>query len=675
MRKNLSITALVICNLILLPYVGKISWANEQTKTMRAQFTADVHWEIDEGQNIRKGSMTLNAETILELDRAGSGLDHSPLLTPLALQYNGDTFNGTLSFEETLTQKEAQPPNCDPLLEEYKDTKVFSFSAGNELGKEVNLAEDYKTISLSVQRFNIISKQVKSLASGENAQQFLAQLMSQMEVPPSTYQFNAGGISDWQIISGKKRKIEKNGCSYINTDKKVTFSTIGLKFPLLEDNMSIEGSETWQTSIDRPPKNFSIKLSQTDVNEEIEFRPSDSGETGGVATYSITWFIGDATWTPPDVKIQKVFFKYQDDYNQEKCLQLWEHSIPTEKRIESPEWVLGRDKNKPAAFVIEHPFKIKAEFSSSRPVKSAKIRAIETVIKGQGFGGELEQAGDLEIFDNKIIGYFVIKNAQETIGTHNVSWKWEGEIELEDEPGGHIKTDLGKSEHVVYIVGGVPPNAFITAYEYAVKLGCKWAGGTQGGEDTFWYIWKEFKHIPAPDVSLNGYLRYEHEYLQERIDRTNDLLANGAGKCGAWADFLKNIVGVHGLDIKTIVIKPKPPYGILVTEPAPGQENPEPDRAFIDHAVVLYNNQYFDPSYMVGPVESLIEFENKMFKGYCKRKDIDNYRTAGENRLGPCSHIGANEISELADCLIDCPDHNSCHPNDKKKCEVSATEY
>jgi hypothetical protein len=652
-RECIFLAAFAIFFLLLLCTYER-SWAKEPAKTMQATLVASVNWEIEEGENVREGTCKLRAVTTLELDRDISGLDHNPLLTPVALQYKGATFNGTVNFNETLTQNEALPKDCSPLLERYEGTKSFSYTP------------DYGSIHLSVNRFGIINKQIESLASGEGAQQFLAQLLSQSEIPSSYYEFRAGGISGWHTISGQKRKSNKDGCSYVDAEKKITFSVISLRFPILE-NTSMGGGESWQISIDRPPRNFSMHLSKVDIGKEVAFRPDSAKSTDGSASYSVSWSLGEAPLNIPDVKVQKVFFKYTgDSHEQDKSLQLWKHGNP-EKEIKSPEWVLGRSDNRPAAFVREYLFKVKAEFKSDRPVKSAKIRAIEAMDEGLGFGGVLEQVGELKISGKKIIGEFIIKTAQEKIGTHKVSWEWEGEIELEDEPGGQIKTSLGISNHTIYIVGGIPDKN-VRAYEYVVNKGCEWANGTEGGDNTFWAIWDNFKDIPAPQ-SPERCLSYEHNEAWNGT--TNELLTNEEGKCGSWSSFFKDTVGVHGIDVMQLVIKPIPPFDVLVTYPIPGQANPHPNRVFINHAVVWYGNQYFDPSYMVEPEVRLIDYENKMFKGYCRKADVDNYREARQNRLGPCAHIGADEISELSDCLIDCPDHSSCLPNNIDECEVS----
>ena len=104
MFKNFIFLVTLMVYILLLSCANEMSLADEPLETMQAELTADAHWEIDEGQNTRVGTMQLNAATTLELDRTKSGLDHKPLLTTLALQYTGKTFKGTLSFRETLTQ-------------------------------------------------------------------------------------------------------------------------------------------------------------------------------------------------------------------------------------------------------------------------------------------------------------------------------------------------------------------------------------------------------------------------------------------------------------------------------------------------------------------------------------------------------------------------------------------
>ena len=147
---------------------------------------------------------------------------------------------------------------------------------------------------------------------------------------------------------------------------------------------------------------------------------------------------------------------------------------------------------------------------------------------------------------------------------------------------GKIKANLGESEHTIYIVGGVrAENA--RAYTYAVELGCKWAEGKEGGDDTFQLIWEEFWDIPAPN---GGTLSYKHE-KQTLTGTTDELLTNGKGGRGAWADFFKDIVGIHGIPILKIGIYPKKTvpeksrFNTIVVKEGPAQGNSKPARVFL----------------------------------------------------------------------------------------------
>ncbi len=183
--------------------------ADNLEKTIPVTISVKVNWEMEEDRNDREGTLWLNAQNSLELDRDGSGLDHRPQLTPFSLKYRGRTFNGSIHFEETLTQKEAQPPDCSPILESYSGSRSFSYSP----------PEENDSINLFLRRFGIATQQIHSLATGVGAQQFLAQLQSQMNSPPDYYEFIAGGVSAWHTMPGKKREIDENGCYYVNAER------------------------------------------------------------------------------------------------------------------------------------------------------------------------------------------------------------------------------------------------------------------------------------------------------------------------------------------------------------------------------------------------------------------------------------------------------------------------
>ncbi len=330
--------------------------------------------------------------------------------------------------------------------------------------------------------------------------------------------------------------------------------------------------------------------------------------------------------------------------------------------------------NEPAAFVREYPFLVKVVFDCRRPVKAAEIRADETGDSGSCFGGELTQVGDLTISGKQISGEFIIKTPQPVVGTHKVRWQWEGDIEFEDEPG-KIKANLGESEHKIYIVGGVPAeNA--RAYKHAVDLGCEWAQGTEGGDDTFGQIWSKFWDVPAPG---GGILSYTHE--EKWKGTTNALLTNSAGKCGAWADFFRDIVGIHGIQILKISIYPKKAvpnqscksdFDTIVVKEAPAQGNSNPARVFFEHVLNEFSGTYYDPSYHVGLSGSLQDYENKMFHGYCSSSEVIDIINSGVTTCTQINHSNAQQREALiADCLIKADnDGKACVPNQRDECEV-----
>ena len=277
--------------LVVIISISATAHADEPEETLPVNISVDIHWEIDEGSNIRKGYFRMNAKSTLNLDRAGSGLDHKPKLTPLSLKYRGGTFTGSCHFEETLTQKDPQPPFCPSLLESYSGSRGFSYSP----------PEGYDSINLFLRRFDIAKSLIKGV-SGVGAQQFLAQLQSQMDIPPSYYEFMAGGVSGKHTIPGEKRKIKNGQCYYEQAETQVFMSVIGLRFPIPEDGGPMEGKQTWRAKLDGPPRNFSIKLSQAGVGKEKPFRP-ESVATGGNATYSISWNFKEVS---PDLKIRRL---------------------------------------------------------------------------------------------------------------------------------------------------------------------------------------------------------------------------------------------------------------------------------------------------------------------------------------------------------------------------------
>jgi hypothetical protein len=256
--------------LVTITACSEKAHGDEPRKILPVSLSVDVRWEMDEGQNIRKGYFRMKANTTLNLDRTGSGLDHKPKLSPFSLKYRGRTFGGSCHFEETLTQKEPQPAICPPLLESYSGSRRFSYSP----------PEEYDSINLLLRRFGI----------GKG--------LMPMGIPSSYYEFAAGGISGKLSMPGKKRKVANGICRYEQAEKQINMNVIGLRFPIPEKG-PMKGTRRWRVNLDGPPRNFSIKISDTGMGKR-RFRPA-SVATGGNATYSISWNLEEAS---PDLRIR-----------------------------------------------------------------------------------------------------------------------------------------------------------------------------------------------------------------------------------------------------------------------------------------------------------------------------------------------------------------------------------
>lgn len=632
--------------MLLLTSVVSHAFADSQ-KTMQAQVKLNISWNIDEDDSNRKGSLSMQISGTMELNPLSVQTPSGKAITPVSLQYSSEGLNGFYNYQETVTWK-PKPKECAPLRNYEGSGTITTSRSGLRVQRMKHLASAY------LDKLNPMQKQ------------FLAQMPGQ-ELLIDYYDFGCMFPGRF-TVSGISRGSD---CKYGKCEKKISLGRVSLGFKIPSSG-EMEGHRNWTAS----PKTFEsiFIVSLADLPDKMglpAYKPAKS--SGGNVTYNVTWAFGDAVLKPLDVEVHTVSFNYTDGNQVQKhSLELWHHGPP--RPVEPPEWIRNVGVPEPAAFVREYPFLVKAVFDCRRPVKAAEIRAYETGISGSCFGGELTQAGDLTISGKQISGEFVISKPQQKIGTHQVRWQWEGDIEFEDEPG-KIKANLGESNHTIYIVGGVPvENA--RAYKYVVDLGCKWAEGTVGGDDTFGQIWSKFWDIPAPN---GGILSYKHK--KEWEGTTNALLTNSAGKCGAWADFLKDTVGIHGINILKIGIYPKNAgmtvpenscFDTIVVKEAPAQGNPKPARVFFEHVLNEFGGTYYDSSYHYEFSGSLNDYENDMFIGYCRSPEVMDIINSGRTTCAQINHSNAQQREALiADCLIAAEDDGTaCVPNRYDECEV-----
>ena len=218
---------------------------------------------------------------------------------------------------------------------------------------------------------------------------------------------------------------------------------------------------------------------------------------------------------------------------------------------------------------------------------------------------------------------------------------------------------VGASDNPVYVTLGDP---LTTTYHTLVHLGCSNAAGETTVAGCTARIWADFTDRDVRRVD-GTQLTYYGSWQCQNVT-TAELLAEGDGQCGAWANFFIDMRKVQGIDSpdEYVTIRPAPPSGIPqqyarllcknwnfagigssgsvvypylnlpdtpylgdaqyfwkfaeVTDAMgmPGQGNPNPASFFQNHQVFI-DGEYYDPSYGVKH-SSIQDWEDDMIAGY-----------------------------------------------------------
>jgi hypothetical protein len=232
--------------------------------------------------------------------------------------------------------------------------------------------------------------------------------------------------------------------------------------------------------------------------------------------------------------------------------------------------------------------------------------------------------------------------------------------------GGDFK-DFGKSQMTVYVTAAAPVAAMKAESLY--MLGCAGAKGMSGtglatAKKVFHYF--EIRDVRKTEARKAAFTGTQLSYWKTSLEyfSLQDLLEKDDGRCEAWAQCLKAVLGLHGIASEVKTITP-PDYGeatmkahfkqmagdtgkelppnigsipvLMVTDwklagldwqgqpssfhptDLPGieaQGNPDPQAFFTNHVVVLCCGQWFDPSYGDPPVASVAAWEDRaLLKG------------------------------------------------------------
>ncbi|MDY6791885.1 MAG: hypothetical protein SWH54_11530 [Thermodesulfobacteriota bacterium] len=607
-------------------------------ESLPVNITLNTNWEINNNDLEYKGSLQFRISGKLDVNKTFSSAQQN--LPAVLIPYRFSQVTASYSYQETQIDKDP-PKDCPGLIAEYSGSGPIQFKPVPQFG------------DLIIQYLGDMMKNLKEagISNFEGADTMV-----------DFYRFHTAGHE----IKVKGKKLN-NDCEYEDHEKKEHVS-IQFGFKIDKDG-KMSGHKPWSARFDTGPPSFNVKTYDLPPKmNEKPYIPEKSSQ--GNVQYMLSWNIGKQQ--PPDIEIKNASFNYKGD-NNDRRIVLHLKKLDTNSEIKAPEWIKD-EKKEPAAFVAGQSFMVKATFQGDQETKKLEIWAEEEVLEGTGgFGGIKEKTIDVK--SGEFNGEFKIKSPQKTIGKNKVCWKWKGRDKT---PGKEeVVSDLGESEHTIYIVGGGPggkilPEKF-NKYVYIVRKGCEWATGTTGGKQTLNKIWSNFWNIPGPNNST--ILAYSHA---EKNYDTVSLLKSGRGACGAWSNFFYDMAACQGIKLEKITIHPKPPYNVFIVGQRPAQGNPSPDRGFTEHAFNAYQGKFYDPSYHFQTHKDYYVYENNTIVAYCNNKDAKTedilknlLNSALGGLLGNCYQqwfINEPNDNALADCLIENSDQ--CAPNSPRECEL-----
>lgn len=242
-------------------------------------------------------------------------------------------------------------------------------------------------------------------------------------------------------------------------------------------------------------------------------------------------------------------------------------------------------------------------------------------------------------------------------------------------------SSIGETKHQIYLTLEKPNNGL--RYESLLYIGSKSADGESEPAAAVAEIWSEFTESVGDGVSrVDGVPMGYYKNNTASVGTLSALLGSthGSGVCDAWADLLKGVLDVLGIEGGEIVSVrsnytnsdsgdgeiPDPtrlitkefnfdgdgsapqacaPFDYLesdlmrVNGGFPGQKQPNPPFDFVGHCIVSYADSYYDPSYGKGPYDFQEAYENAAISAFvnnCRDDEntlIDTFKQNDENTL------------------------------------------
>lgn len=197
-------------------------------------------------------------------------------------------------------------------------------------------------------------------------------------------------------------------------------------------------------------------------------------------------------------------------------------------------------------------------------------------------------------------------------------------------------TRFATSMHQVYLTAATPTVA--NNQESLFYYACNKSDGASGvdGKAVANQIYTDFKTLEMQRVDrFSGIPTGDFLKFWRGADYKS-VLEHGSGVCGAWADFFNDTLKVHGYTATTVGItaknilfsdgKPRNgpswipkgnPQILIGNAPRSGQgHSSEAPAAWPSHAISFAFNEYYDPSYGIGPASSKASYEDLAIDWY-----------------------------------------------------------
>jgi hypothetical protein len=229
-------------------------------------------------------------------------------------------------------------------------------------------------------------------------------------------------------------------------------------------------------------------------------------------------------------------------------------------------------------------------------------------------------------------------------------------IDWEANPAGTGWADAGSSKNLTYVTLGRPdgtPN-----YWTLLEVSCRGATGARTASELIQGSFALLRTLAITRKRDGQGLTYWKPRETCRATNTYLLLNSddGAGQCGSWAEFLRDMHRAHGVtsSVKVLVVRTKPDwrhrkvmflvknwtfdvppvpmpeeYTHRVPEQCrpgdhlPGQRNETPPPRFYNHFIVRGDGVFWDPSYGSGPTTNQVTWEVAAIDGLVRTDDDD----------------------------------------------------